>query len=450
MPKLTKRFVDSVKPTDQDHVLWDDDLTGFGLRVKPSGAKSWVVVYRTRNAGELRKMTIAKVGVLTPDEARTGAKAYLGAAAKGGDPAEERKAGRKDITVAELCDLYLKEAPTIILEHKGRPKKASSLATDRSQIERHIKPLLGRRRVTSVGKENVEQFQSDVTLGKTASDVKTGKRGRAIVKGGKGAGFRATATLGTIFAHAVRKKIRPDNPVHGVKLNKLRKRTRYFLPTELARLGQVMVKVEQEGANPLMVDAARILLLSGCRKGEVLKLRWTPDRKDALWVDFEHRMLRLGDSKTDERTVALGAPALQILTDLRERAAAAENSAKTAQEQESARWVFPSDRNAGHLVGLWKFWNTLRTEAGLSDVRLHDLRHGFGSMAAAEGQSLFLLGKVLGHTQARTTEKYAHANVDPTRAVADRTSKKLAEWLKGAKAGAKVVPLLKAARARAR
>jgi integrase len=441
MPRLTKRFADSIKRTGKEAFYWDDDLPGFGLRQKPSGALTWVIQYRERGHSQTRRMALGRVGVLTPDEARTEAKQKLAQVAKGGDPSTERRQKGLDMTIADLCDLYLEDAPGIVLEHKGRPKKASSLATDRSQIERHIKPLLGRRWVTTVQKEDVEQFQSDVTLGKTAVDsktatgIKTKRRGRVVVKGGKGAGFRATATLGTVMAHAVRKKIRPDNPVNGVKLNKLRKRTRFFLPTELARLGQVMVKAEQEGANPLMVDAARLLLLSGCRKSEVLKLRWTNDRKDALWVDFEHRMLRLGDSKTDERNVALGAPALQILSDLREQATKTPDPASKAGGQ----WVFPSNRGGGHLVGLWKFWNALRKEAGLGDVRLHDLRHGFGSMAAAEGQSLFLLGKVLGHAQARTTEKYAHVNVDPTRAVADRTSKKLSTLLKGSKDGGKVV-----------
>lgn len=439
MPKLTKRYVDSLTPSGKDKFYWDDDLPRFGLRQKPSGALTWVVQYRIGK--HTRRMALGAVGVLTPDEARKEAIKRLAEVAKGGDPSTERRLKSHDMTVADLCDLYLKEAPTIILEHKGRPKKASSLATDRSQIERHIKPLLGRRWVTTLTSDDVTQFQSDVTLGKTAADVKTGRRGRAIVKGGKGAGFRATATLGTVMAHAVRRKIRPDNPVNGVKLNKLRKRTRFFLPTELARLGQVLVKAEREGVNPLMIDAVRVLLLSGCRKNEVLKLRWTPDRKDALWVDFEHRMLRLGDSKTDERNVALGAPALQILSELKARADKAHRG--NSKLPKSARWVFPSSRGDGHLVGLWKLWKALRDEAGLSDVRLHDLRHGFGSMAAAEGQSLFLLGKVLGHTQARTTEKYAHVNVDPTRVVADRTSKKLSEWLKGPKAGGKVVGLRK-------
>jgi hypothetical protein len=262
MPKLTKRFVDAIRPTGKEAFYWDDDMPGFGLRQKPTGALTWVVQYREKGHGQTRRMALGRVGILTPAEARTEARGALAAVSKGRDPSSERRQHRKDITVSALCDLYLEEGPA------ARPrKKAKSWVIDRSNIDRHIKPLLGRKYVSHLAKADIERFQKDVTDGKTKADVKTKARGRARVRGGPGAGARATSSLQAMLSFAVSRGIRPDNPAHGVKLNRLEERERFLSSAELAKLGATLSAAEQRGVNGRMIDAIRLLILTGARPG---------------------------------------------------------------------------------------------------------------------------------------------------------------------------------------
>jgi len=406
MPKLTKRLVDGLEANADgtDLVIWDSELRGFGLRVKPSGVISYLIQYRNAQARS-RRLTVGRHGILTPEEARTEARKALAKVASGVDPAEERGAAKRDPTIRELCNLYLAEGPA------ARPtKKASSWAADCSGIRRHIDPLLGRKHLAGLTRADVERFQRNVTEGRTAADEKTGPHGRAIVKGGPVTAARTTAVLAAILSFAVERGLRPDNPAQGVKRNKGRKIERFLSTQELARLGEALAEAESLPGNPRMIAAIRLLLLTGCRKNEILGLRWD-------WVDMERGVLRLPDSKTGAKVVPLGAPALAILACL--------------PRHEGSPWVLPAARGNGHLVGLQRAWRKIAKAAGLDDVRLHDLRHGFASVAVAAGSSLYILGKVLGHTQARTTERYAHLDANPVHVVADRTARKIAQALEG-------------------
>ncbi|TAJ91967.1 DUF4102 domain-containing protein [bacterium] len=408
MPKLTKRFVDALKPVERDTLYRDSDLKGFALRAKPSGVRTWVVQYRNKS-GRTRKLALGKVGVLTPDEARQRARTALGEATGGSDPSADRHVQRGDLTIATLVDRYLKEGPT------SKPaKKKTSWAADASNLRRHVVPLLGRRQLGTVTTDDIQKFQKDVTDGKTQKDEKTRKRGRAIVKGGPAAATRATLVLSAMLQWATTKKLRTDNPGKGVNLNKPTRRERFLSGAELARLGEAFTKAEQQGLNGNSLAILRLLLLTGARRNEIASLKWD-------YVDFERRALRLPDSKTGAKIVPLGAPALEVLNSL------AQNN--------GSPWVFPAARGQGHHVGMPRVWRKLRASARLKDVRMHDLRHGFASIAVADGDSLYLVGKVLGHAQATTTQRYAHLQLDPVRAVADRTSRKLAGALKGGKGG---------------
>src|SRR5262249_30489478 len=205
----------------------------------------------------------------------------------------------------------------------------------------------------------------------------------------------------------------PTNPAKGVKLNKVRKRERFLSAEELGRLGEAMDQAERQGVNSSALDIIRLLLLTGARRTEIASLRWGD-------VDFERGALRLAESKTGEKQIALGAPALKILVG--------------RKQGEPTDWVFPAARGKGHFQGMPKIWRNVATAAGLKvgkaagplGVRVHDLRHGFASVAVADGSSLYLVGKILGHTQAATTQRYAHLQLDPLRAVADRTARKIA------------------------
>ncbi len=414
MPKLTKRFVDALKPVERDTLYRDTDLKGFGLRAKPSGVRTWVVQYRNK-AGRTRKLALGKVGVLTPDEARQRARMALGEATVGADPSADRHAQRGDMTISALVERYLEEGPA------SKPaKKKASWAADASNLRRHVVPLLGRSQLAALTSDDIQKFQKDVTDGKTQNDEKTGLRGRAIVKGGPAAATRATLVLSAMLQWAVTRKFRVDNPGKGVKLNKPTKRERFLSHVELARLGEAFTKAEQQGLNGSSLAILRLLVLTGARRNEIASLKWEH-------VDFERRALRLPDSKTGAKVVPLGAPALEVLEAL--------------PRKKGSPWVFPAARGKGHHVGMPRVWRKLRTSARLKDIRMHDLRHGFASIAVAGGDSLYLIGKVLGHAQAETTQRYAHLQLDPVRAVAERASRKLAGALKGGGKGGKVIKL---------
>ncbi len=421
MPKLTKRLIDTLRPGQFDLVLWDDALPGFGVRIKPSGKGAYIIQYRNAERRS-RRFTVGRVEVLTPEEARLSARALLSAVTtKKADPAGERDKVAATPTIAVLVDLYLKDGPAAKPE-----KKASSWATDASNLRRHVVPLLGRRHLSALTKADIQRFQRDVTDGKTANDEKTGKkRGRAIVEGGPGTAARTTVVLGAMLQWAVSQGYRQDNPAKGVKLNKLQRRERFLSTGELAKLGDALGAAEKHGANKLSLAALRLLLLTGCRKNEILSLRWEH-------VDFERAALRLPDSKTGAKVVPLGAPALVVLADLKSKAPA-------PRDPKGPAYVFPAAKGEGHHVGLPAVWRKVAKAAGFHGVRIHDLRHGFASIAVADGASLYIVGKVLGHTQAATTERYSHLDLDPVRAVADRTSRKIAAAMQSS--SAQVVPL---------
>ena len=227
---------------------------------------------------------------------------------------------------------------------------------------------------------------------------------------------------------AAERKLIPSNPAKGVRLLKGQPKERFLSEAEVARLGDTLAAMQAEhrlSANA--ANAVRLLLLTGCRKSEITALRWD-------WVDFERSCLRLPTSKTGAKVVALAAAALELLAGLRER-------------DPAGVWVLPGARGEGAYTGLQKDWERIRERAGLPGVRLHDLRHSFASFAVADGHTLFLVGKALGHKQARTTEIYAHLSDDPLRQLADRTGARInaALAIGAGKPAADVVPMRRSA-----
>jgi integrase len=393
--KITKSAVDTLAPKDgTEVVLWDQEVRGFGIRARASGAKTYILHYRTGlgRAAPLRKLTIGKHGSpWTPNLARIEAKRLLGLVASGEDPAERRANERKALTLAELCDLYLAEGAT--------HKKPSTLKADVARIAHHIKPLLGRMRVDKIARADIERMLIDVKVGKTAATPKKGgRRPGSIVTGGSGVAAQCVALLSTLLAFAVSRGLRSDNPARGVKKPPVRKMERFLSEEEIARLAVALTTEASRTQNPYPAAAIRLLLLTGGRRGEILGLQWQH-------VDFEQRCLRLPDSKTGAKVVYLNPPALEVLVSL--------------PRMQGNPYVFPGKAQRALLGGIDKVWFRVRASAGLQGVRLHDLRHSFASMGVAGGLSLPIIGALLGHKHPATTGRYAHLSADPVRAAND-------------------------------
>lgn len=400
--KITKRVVDAEEPAEKDKFVWDAELKGFGLKTTPKGRKVYVVQFRLPGQ-TTRRYTIGQHGSpWTPTTARQEAMRVLGQVAAGSDPSEEKRLAKQDITLNELCDLYL--------ENGTSDKKASTIAMDRSRINAHVRPLLGKKRLKQVRKADISHFVRAVAAGETSKDERTGLRGRSIVRGGKGVANRSLGMLGAIFEFAVDEGFIAENPARGVKKFKEGRPTRFLSSAEMVRLGEALRTAECDGLNAFALAAIRLLLLTGCRRNEILELKWEQ-------VDFETGFLRLGDSKTGAKVTPIGAPALSLISRLPRLA--------------GNPYVIPGEKAGGHLVGIQKVWAKIRRMAELEDVRLHDLRHSFASVGARSGESLLVIGKVLGHASSSATARYAHLSDDPVKKAAEMTSQGISRNLEG-------------------
>jgi len=419
--KITKRAVDSLAASGgAEAVLWDAEVKGFGIRARGSGSKSYILHYRlgTGRGAPLRKLTIGKHGSpWTPETARAEAKRLLAEVAAGRDPAMARVAERKALTFGELIDLYLAEG----VGHK----KPSTLKSDRGRIEHHLRPLLGKLRIDRISRADVERMRNAVTAGRTAHKIEDGEKrpSGTLATGGKGVAAQCVTLVSAIFAFAVERGLCADNPARGVKKAPVRKLERFLSEAEIARLAAALDAETERSGNPYPAAAIKLLLLTGCRRGEIVNLRWVD-------VDFERECLRLPDSKTGAKVVYLNAPARALLQELPRMAG-------------NPR-VIPGVKAESASAAIDNVWPRIREAAGLADVRLHDLRHSFASVGAAGGLSLPIIGALLGHKHVATTARYAHLSADPLRAANDAVGARIAAAMNrkaGAGASAEVVVL---------
>ena len=407
--KLTKRTVDAVTaPAEGETWVWDTEIKGFILRVRPSGRKVYAVRYRlgTRQA----TYTIGTHGSpWAPDTAREKALWALDRVRNGEDPTTEKRAAREVVTVNQLIEAYIADGPAT------KPnKRASTWTNDASNLRRHVAPLLGRKLADSVTNGDAARAYRDIANGKTAADVKTGLRGRAIITGGEGVARRTRTTAAAMFAWGIAHGLVKTNPFATVKLTAAPTRERFLSRQEAATFLGKLTELEASGVvASAFADATRLLLLTGARKTEILGLRWSE-------VDTERRSLRLPPERTKaggtsgERRVVLSPAALTILARrMEERDAAAAKAKAAGDTPRLSPYVFPSSRGEGHVIGLRRPFKLAMEAAKLTDVRIHDLRHSFASFAMADKQSLFMVGKLLGHASTRTTERYAHLADDP-------------------------------------
>lgn len=391
--KITKTVVDQLPPGSQ---VWDREIRGFGAR-RQKGRAFYFFAYRAN--GRRRWVTLGEHGgQLTIEAARREAEKLRGAIAEGKDPAQVRDASRQAGTMAELARRYIGDFATA-------HNKASTIAEYERLIRLHIVPGLGSLGVNEVTRADVARWHS-------------------AFRSNRVAGNRSLALLKAIFNQAEKWGVRTlANPARSIDMFPEKPRERLLSAAELGRLGAALDHAQQsESEHPSVITCIRLLVLTGARLSEILKLRWEH-------VDLERGVLRLPDSKTGAKIVPLGAPAMSVLADL--------------PGQTNSAFVCPGERPDSHFVGIQRPWRRIRAAAGLPDLRIHDLRHAFASVAAMAGDSLLLIGKVLGHRQTRTTERYAHLHDDPVRAVADRTARRIADAMGGGRLSGNVVTLMK-------
>jgi integrase len=378
--KVTKSVVEGLSPSDDDYVVWDAGIPGFGVRVKPSGVKSYVVQYRNRKTGASRRATIGQHGpLLTFHKARERARVILAEALKGNDPVADDRAARAAPMVKELAADYL--------EQHARPKKRQkSITTDQAMLDRIILPRLGSKKVDGVQSRDIQVFH--VSLKHTPYQAN-----------------RVLALLSKMFSLAVKWGWRSDNPVKGIERYREERRERWLSDDELSRLlGVLLTHPNQRAAN-----AVRLQLLTGARIGEVLSARWPDiDLVRGVWTKPSHHTKQ---KRTEH--VPLSAAALGLLADMQTRAS------------DDEQYLFPGDAPGKPLQDIKKFWRGITEKAGLADYRLHDNRHTHASHLVSSGLSLEIVGRLLGHTNPLTTKRYAHLADDPLRAAAERFGSKM-------------------------
>jgi len=454
MAKKLKIGLREVRALELGEYVWDTVVSGFHVRRQSSESITYAVFYRTKE-GRQRWHTIGRHGApWTPETARDKATEILGDVAKGLDPAADKGALRKGATVAELCDQYLEDAEAgRLLTRRKVSKKASTLATDKGRIERHIKPLLGKLKVASVTGKDIEDFMNDVAEGKTEGKSKTAKkRGLANVRGGKGTASRTVGLLGGIFTYAIRRRMRQDNPVHGVMRFADGKRERRLnanedeIKDEYKMLGKALVEAEAKKIWPAAIAAVRFLALTGWRSGEALSLKWGE-------VDLVRRTAILPDSKTGRSMRPLSRVACNVLCGITRR--------------KDTDLVFQATRGDGAMTGFPKLWERIRElsvdqekadkpigksrvkkrkesdkKTGLPDeITPHVLRHSFASLAGDLGYSELTIAALVGHKGHSITSRYVHTADAVLLAAADTVANRTAELMGMPIATAEIIPM---------
>ena len=369
MPKrsemtITGCTVDGLAVEGRDRIFWDREVSGFGVRVYPSGRKIYVV--QSRGPGGIKRVSLGRHGELAPDRARRRAADLIDRIKRG--KVEVPEAPRPVFTVADLAKRYMETYVAVNCNAHTRGLYQGSL-------DNHILPALGARAVTDVGRAEIAALHYRLRATPRAAN-------------------RALMVLSKMFSLAEAWGLAPPggNPCRFVIRYKEGMRERFLSPDEYRRTGRALRELETKG--PLRARAAvalRLLMLTGCRAGEILSLRWDD-------IDRKAGEFRLRDAKTGARMVPLTPAALRALQDLR--------------RVPHSPWVFSGSSPDRRLSQLTVHWRWVRVRAGVEDVRIHDLRHSFASRALALGESLTMIGRLLGHADVGTTSRYAHLKRD--------------------------------------
>jgi integrase len=411
--KITKRLVDDTGPGERDLFVWDSQIAGFGLKVTPAGAKSYVFQYRTAE-GRSRRATIGRHSeTLTADLARARAKAMRRMVEDGKDPLGERQAARGALTVADVLADYLES-------EKFKSKAESTRKIDQGRIKRHLEPLLGKLYVHKLTAEDVRKAFAAIRDGRTATSIKTGKRGLAVVKGGEGAARMAIRLLKAVMAWAIEEGKTTTNPAAAVKVGSDGKRTAIIENAQqYADLFRAIDRMEQERRlRSEVADAIRVIALTGARRGEVAGLRWSHVNLKQGVIEIPWKAHKTGVKTGELRVIGLPAAAQAII----------------ARQPEGGPndYVFSPARGEGGAISLSKCWRQIREEAGLSaEIGLHALRHSLASSMAMGGAEAAEIMTALGHRQLSTAQRYVHWAQDRRASLAERAAAHITGALNG-------------------
>lgn len=380
--RLTKRIVDGATPKEKDAYIWDSSLKGFGLKVTPSGRKVYIVQYRLGGRkGRTRRVTIGAHGTLTTEEARGAAKQALGQVSTGNDPAAEIDKVRVDSSMSALLDKFDEQHIRVRLKPKSQEDY-------KRNIRLYIKPNLGHMLVHQVSRQDVARLHHSL-------------KDKPYV------GNRVLSVLSKFFNWCEKFGYREEgkNPCRFIDKYKEKKRQRFLSSAEQERLNITLDQTSDDGViSEYAIFAIKLLSLTGARLGEILTLKWD-------YINWDMGTLDLPDSKTGQKSIYLNAPAKEILSKI--------------IRQVDNPYVICGAKHGGHIVNLQKSWRRIRAMADLNDVRLHDLRHTFASVAVSGGMSLPLIGALLGHSQPRTTARYAHLAAGPLRDAVEKIGREV-------------------------
>ncbi len=394
--KLTKRYIDGLSPPERgEYVVWDTDLKRFGLRVKASGSKSFLIQYRN-SYGRSRRKSLGSYPPTPPEQARRTAQMELGRVTLGADPAQERHEALGVLTVRDASEKYLAEYVEVY-------SKSRTYAEARRSFAKYINPALGHLSIKEVTRQDLASLHRKLR--------KTPSLANRVIRVASGF-FSFCLAEGILTPDAA-------HPARGITPYKERRRERFLSIEELNAMGDAILSLEQSGElSRLQCDAVRLVLLTGCRVGEVLNLTWHE-------VSLDQGSLFLKRSKTGQKVVVLGTAGTEILS----------------RVPKISGYVFPSPRKKDApyttLRGVWK---KVCEEAGVDNVRVHDLRHTMASIGAQLGLSLQVIGRILGHSQVSTTARYAHLADDPVRQAVERIQGTIVAALNGNRS-AQVIPL---------
>ena len=370
--KISKRTIDAAKPSEARYVLWDTELKGFGVRVESSGLKSFLVRYR--HLGRRRFLSLGRFGEITPEQARLLAQKALSKVREGADPADERSQDREAITVKKLVERFL-------ADHVEEKRKSKTATHYRSVLEGYLVPKYGSKKAQELTRADMAKLHLEIKHAPYQAN-------------------RLLAVVASMYSFGDKHGLTPEdfNPAKKIERFPETRRERFLTTEELQKLGQAFRDLDESGRFGTAIQALIFLLLTGARLNEILKLKWS-------YVDLERGLLLLPDSKTGKKAITLNSASAAILGEMKIK----------ADDKRNGEYVFYGADVEIPRSDLKKPWAAVTELAGLEGLRIHDLRHSFASIGAGAGLGLPIVGKLLGHTQASTTQRYAHLDVDPLR-----------------------------------